>query len=121
MKLAIHDLPVALEAPGVTVRTTQWGSMVVSFATLAKGADFTPALKGLKDDMCQCPHWGYVLQGAVCLRYTDGQEEVVQAGELFHAPPGHTAWVEEDSEYVEVSPKAQWAEVLAHVKKQAGS
>ena len=92
MKEKGDDLPVTIEAPGAKVRTTQWGGMTASFSTLDKGADFTPLLKGLKDDMCQCPHWGYVLKGALHLRYADGQEEVAKAGELWYAPGGHTGW-----------------------------
>jgi hypothetical protein len=121
MREARDDLPLTLEAPGVTVRTAQWGGMTASFNTLAKGTDFTPILKGLKDDMCQCPHWGYVLTGALHLRYTDGQEEVAKAGELWYAPAGHTGWVEEDTEIIEFSPQDQMEEVLGHIKKQMGS
>lgn len=32
----------------------------VSFATFKEDIDATPMLKGLPDDSCQCPHWGYV-------------------------------------------------------------
>ena len=27
------------------------------------GTDFGPLLKGLPNDRCPCPHWGYVLKG----------------------------------------------------------
>ncbi len=37
MREARDDLPLTLEAPGVTVRTAQWGGMTASFNTLAKG------------------------------------------------------------------------------------
>src|ERR1022692_1393692 len=30
-----------------------------SFTTIRQGADLAPMLKGLPDDRCQCPHWGY--------------------------------------------------------------
>ena len=121
MREARDDLPLTLEAPGARFRTAQWGGMTASFNTFAKGTDFTPILKGLKDDMCQCPHWGYVLTGAFHLRYTDGHEEVAKAGELWYAPAGHTAWVEEDTEIIDFSPQDQMEEVLGHIKKQMGS
>ena len=120
MKEMKDRLPVTLEGPGVTIRSTQWGGMTVGFHRYGKGTDFTPVLKGLEDDMCQCPHWGYVLKGALHLRYKDGREEVAQAGELWYAPAGHTGWVNEDTEVVEFDPEAQFSVTLAHVKKQMG-
>ena len=35
----------------------------VNFVSFAQDIDATPLLKGLPDDSCQCPHWGYVLEG----------------------------------------------------------
>ena len=39
--------------------------MIVSYETFPKGVDATPLFKGLPDDMCQSPHWGYILKGRV--------------------------------------------------------
>ena len=50
--------------------------------------DGTPLLKGLPDDRCQCPHWGYVVKGRMTFRYAD-RDEVYEAGEAFYTPPGH--------------------------------
>ncbi len=111
-------LPVSLQAPGATLRSTQWGNMAVAYASLAEGTDFTPALKGLDGDACHCPHWGYVTKGALHLRYADGSEEEVRAGELWYAPAGHTAWCEEDTEYLDFSPPREFREVIDHVRKQ---
>ena len=44
--------------------------------------------RGLPDDRCQCPHWGYVVSGAVTFRYAD-RDEVCVAGDAFYTPPGH--------------------------------
>lgn len=85
---------------------------------LAKGSDFTPILKGLPDDLCQCPHWGYILSGSLTIRYKDGREETMRAGDLWHAPPGHTGWCDEDTEYVEFNPAKEFDHALAHVKEQ---
>jgi hypothetical protein len=30
---------------------------------------------------CQEPHWGYCLQGKVTMRYSDGETEVLTAGQ----------------------------------------
>jgi hypothetical protein len=53
--------------------------------------DDTPLLKGLPDDLCQCPHWGYVLKGSWTVRYGSGEEETYEAGDAFYFPPGHVA------------------------------
>jgi hypothetical protein len=33
----------------------------VGFTTFRQDMDATPLLKGLPNDMCQCPHWGYLM------------------------------------------------------------
>jgi hypothetical protein len=113
-----ENLPVILEVPGVTVRSAEWNGMAVNHIELAKGSDFTPVLKGLKDDLCQCPHWGYILRGALHLRYKDGQEETANAGDFWSTAPGHTGWCDEDTEFVEFSPAAEYNHVVEHIKKQ---
>jgi ethanolamine utilization protein EutQ (cupin superfamily) len=45
-------------------------------------------MKGLPDDRCQCPHWGYVVNGRLTFRYAD-REEISEAGDVFYTPPGH--------------------------------
>ena len=50
-------------------------------STCPPGVDFTPLFEGLPGDLCQCPHWGYVLTGSISLRYADGTEEATRAGE----------------------------------------
>ncbi len=112
------DLPVAMEAPGVTVRNATWGGMVIGHIELPAGTDFTPMFEGLPNDACHCPHWGYVLAGAVHLKYTDGTVEVTRAGEVFYWPAGHTAWVEEDTVFMDFSPEKEFMEVSEHVAKK---
>ena len=95
--------------------------MTATHAQAAKGTDFTPALKGLPDDLCPCPHWGYVLKGSFHLRYKDGREEVVRAGDLYCAPPGHTAWCDEDCEVIEFSPEQEYQVLIDRERKQMGN
>lgn len=64
------------------------GGYVVDFVTFHPDMDHTPLLKGLPDDRCQCPHWGYVLEGSVTYRFAD-HDETVGAGDAFYLPPGH--------------------------------
>jgi hypothetical protein len=46
-------------------------------------------MKGLPDDRCQCPHWGYVFKGKMTARYAD-RDEVFEVVDAFYTPPGHT-------------------------------
>ena len=113
-----HDLPVTMEAPGTKVHNANWGGMVVGYVELPAGADFTPLFVGLPNDACQCPHWGYVIKGAVHVRYTDGTEEVTGAGAVFYWPAGHTAWVEQDTVFIDFNPEEEHKKVAEHVARK---
>ena len=115
MRALTHELAVTSEAPGMKIRNAHWGEMVIGYLELPAGTDFTPIFEGLPNDMCHCPHWGYVLKGAVHLRYLDGTEEVTGAGEVFHWPAGHTGWVEEDTIFIDFSPEKAFQEVADHM------
>jgi hypothetical protein len=60
----------------------------IGFTTFREDLDGTPLMKGLPDDRCQCPHWGYVITGRVTFRFPD-RDEVFAAGEAFYTPAGH--------------------------------
>jgi hypothetical protein len=114
-----ENMPVHFEAPGTKVRSLKGlGGMYTAYAEIPAGADFTPLLQGLPNDKCHCPHWGYVLSGSINLRYADGSEEVVKAGEVFYWPPGHTAWTEEETTFIEFSPEKEFEEVWENIKKK---
>lgn len=113
-----ENLPVVMDITGVKSQLSKWGDMNAVRMQLAKGVDFTPMLKGLPDDLCQCPHWGYILKGALHVRYSDGREEVIKAGQLYYLPSGHTAWVDEDLDFVEFSPSEEHDAVLKHIAGQ---
>ncbi len=68
-----------------------------------KGIDLRPLLAGLPDDLCQCPHWGYVLKGKVRMHTTTGPMDY-EAGQAFYWAPGHAREILEDAEYVDFSP-----------------
>jgi Cupin domain len=72
----------------VTDRADQIDGYTVNFTSFHQDIDATPLLKGLPDDRCQCPHWGYVVRGRLTFRYAD-HEEVFGAGDAFYTPPGH--------------------------------
>ncbi|MFC4438617.1 MULTISPECIES: cupin domain-containing protein [Natrialbaceae] len=97
---------------------SQYGELSGEYFTLASGTDITPLLEGLEDDRCQCPHWGYVLEGTLTASYTNGSEDVTEAGELFYWPPGHTVRANDDSEIVMFSPQDEHAAVLEHMAEK---
>ena len=71
----------------VTDRNAELDGYTVNFVEFHQDIDATPLMKGLPDDRCQCPHWGYVISGAVTFRFADS-DEVVEAGDAFYLPPG---------------------------------
>lgn len=120
MKQDRSQMPKRLEAGGVCVQAQDWGDMNVARIRFPAGADATPLLKGQPGDLCQCPHWGTVVKGAIHVRYADGAEEIVKAGEVYYWPPGHTVWVEEDYEAIEFSPSGPMNAVIDHLKAKMG-
>jgi hypothetical protein len=118
MKQPLVQLPVRLAAGGVCIQAQDWSDLNVARIRFPKGADAAPLLQGLPGNLCQCPHWGTVLRGSIHVRYADGTEEVVRAGEVYYWPPGHTVRVDEDYEAVEFSPRGPMGEVIAHLESR---
>ena len=119
MKQQRTDLPALMDNASASLRSTPMGDMACTYAEIKAGTDLAPVLKGLPDDVCPCPHWGYLLKGVIRIRYTDGREETLRPGELFYLPPGHLPVFEEDSAFVEFSPRREYDDLLAHVGRQA--
>ena len=118
MKIKKEEIPIAMEAPGLVARLMpDQGGFDMSYNQFPKGTDFTPLLKGLECDHCHCPHWGYIFEGTFRFIYPDGSEEVYEAGDFYYAPAGHTAIVDEDVKFIDLSPHKEHQEVLAHVGK----
>ncbi|UTP37937.1 hypothetical protein M9M90_11875 [Phenylobacterium sp. LH3H17] len=120
MKMTCVELPDNLNAGGVRIQGIDWGDLNISHIHFPKGADATPLLEGLPQNLCQCPHWGMVLKGAINVRYADGRTETVNAGEVYHWPAGHTVWVDEDYSAIEFSPAVEMAEVVKHLRTKMG-
>jgi hypothetical protein len=91
----------------------------VGFERYSSDVDMAPLFKGLPDDRCQCPHWGYVIKGKVVYHYADGDDEIT-AGEAYYARPGHTPEIFAGSEVVEFSPTAELAKTIEVVTKNMG-
>jgi hypothetical protein len=89
----------------------------VNIVEFRQDMDQTPMLKGLPDDRCQCPHWGYVLKGKLTFRFA-AHDEVFEAGDAFYLPPGHIGVQNEPgSEYVQFSPTKELKETSEVIMK----
>jgi hypothetical protein len=95
-------------------RTEDLGGYTVNFVTILQDHDLGPLLAGLPGGQCPCPHWGYVVKGQLTVRYGD-QEEVIEAGEAFYLPPGHTPAATAGSEFIQFSPTDQLQKVEAAI------
>lgn len=117
--IARRQAPVALEEDGAEFRVRELGGdMSAAFVRLARGTDLRPALRGLPGDMCQCPHWGYLLRGRLRLHTDDSGVEFFEAGQSFYWAPGHAPEALEDCEYVGFSPSREFAAVIDHVRSR---
>jgi Cupin domain len=101
----------------VTDRSEQLDGYTVSFTSFHQDIDATPLMKGLPDDRCQCPHWGYVVSGKLTFRFAD-HDEVFEAGDAFYTPPGHIPVKHEPgTEAVFFSPAEELAKTEAAMMK----
>ena len=122
MRINRQDVDVQMAIPGATVRQHRdfgtagdVGGISCEYFTLARGVDTTPLFLGLEGDLCQCPHWGYVLVGALTTTDAEGIEETVREGDLFFWPAGHNVRVDEDAEIVMFSPQDEHSAVIQHM------
>lgn len=114
------ETPVTIEGNGVELRTAEvGGNVTVGFMRLPQGANLAPILVGLPDDLCQCPHWGYLLKGRLRMHTKNG-DEIYEAGQAFYWPPGHAPEAVEDCEYLDFSPTKEFAKVVDHVQSHMG-
>lgn len=128
MRIAKSDIPPKINIPGAVARqatdfgdATGYGKMAGEYFSLAAGTDIAPLLKGLEGDLCQSPHWGYLIEGAITVTYTDGSKESVNGGDLFYWPPGHTVAVTQDADVILFSPQQEHCAVVEHLRKQLGA
>ena len=125
MRIAKDDVPVKVNVPGAVARqqtnfgdATGYGQIGGEYFSMAAGTDIAPLLKGLENDACQSPHWGYLIEGEVVVSYTDGTEETVLGGDLFYWPPGHSVRIAKDAEIILFSPQHEHGAVIDHINSQ---
>lgn len=92
----------------------------VGFEEFREDADATPLMKGLPDDRCQSPHWGYVVSGSVTFKYAD-REETYDAGDAYYAPPGHIPVIAAGTEVIEFSPTGPYQQTMQVIAENLGA
>ncbi len=129
MRIAKNDVDVKMEIPGAVIRqqldfgdASGFDRISGEYFSLSAGVDTTPLFQGLEGDLCQCPHWGFVLRGRLTTTNAAGQKETVNADDLFYWPPGHNVSVEVDADIVMFSPQREHTHVIDHmIAKVSGS
>jgi hypothetical protein len=128
MRVAKQNVDVRMEIPGVVIRQRKnfgdvsgFDRISSEYFTLAAGVDTTQLFKGLEGDLCQCPHWGFVLRGELTTTDAKGALETVTANDLFYWPPGHNVRVDADAEIVMFSPQHEHSQVIDHMIEKVKS
>jgi len=126
MRVAKDNVDVRMEIPGAVIRqrvgfgdVSGFDTISGEYFTLSAGVDTTPLFQGLEGDLCQCPHWGFVLRGRITTTDATGAQETVQANDLFYWPPGHNVRVDADAEIVMFSPQREHSQVIDHMLRKA--
>lgn len=127
MRVAKDNVEVRMEIPGAVIRQQKefgdasgFETISGEYFTLSAGVDTTPLFDGLEGDLCQCPHWGFVLQGRITTTDALGTQETVATDDLFYWPAGHNVRVDADAQIVMFSPQQQHSEVIDHMVKKVG-
>jgi hypothetical protein len=123
MRVSKSQIPTKIDVPGAVARqatdfgdASPYGTMSGEYFSLGAGTDIAPLLKGLEDDACQAPHWGYLISGELVVTYTDGKTDTCKDSDLFYWPPGHSVRVVKDSEVVMFSPEREHTQVIDHMR-----
>ncbi len=122
MRIAKEDVPVRIAIPGATARqvknfgdATGYGKIGGEYFSLGAGTDISVLLQGLEENLCQSPHWGYIIQGKLTVTFADGHHEYPVTNDLFFWPPGHTVKAEKDTEVILFSPQHEHGQVIEHM------
>ncbi|HEX5771019.1 MAG TPA: hypothetical protein VFY11_08650 [Nocardioidaceae bacterium] len=128
MRVAMDEVEVRMEIPGAVIRqrmdfgdATGLGAIGGEYFSLAAGVDTTALFEGLEGDLCQCPHWGFVLSGQLTTTDAAGAAETVTANDLFYWPSGHNVKVDADAEFVMFSPQEQHSQVIEHMRAKVNA
>ena len=122
MHITKDEVNVRLQIPGAVLRQqTEFGSVrgfdkiSGEYFSLSAGVDTTELFQGLEGNLCQCPHWGFVLRGQITTTDASGTKETVKSNDLFYWPAGHNVKVDVDAEIIMFSPQHEHSTVIDHM------
>jgi len=122
MKIAKENIEVKMEIPGAVIRqktdfgdATGLGKISAEYFSLSSGVDTTPLFMGLEGNLCQCPHWGYLISGQITTTDGKGVKEIVNANDMFYWSSGHNVFVNADAEIIMFSPQHEHTHVINHM------
>ena len=128
MRVAKEDVRVMMDIPGAVARLQPgfgdvkgFDGISAEYFSLAAGVDTAPLFEGLEGNLCQCPHWGFVLKGQITTTDKTGRSETVKANDLFYWPPGHNVKVDADADIIMFSPEREHTMVVNHMLRKVGA
>ena len=128
MRISKENVAVKMQIPGAVIRqqtdfgdATGLGKISGEYFSLSEGVDTTPLFEGLEGDLCQCPHWGFVLRGQLTTTDANGVQETVSENDLFYWPAGHNVKVTKDAEIIMFSPQHEHSHVINHMIEKTKS
>ena len=77
------------------------GPMTIARATYEPGwkwSEHVGAPAGASS--CMVEHVGLVISGRAAVKMDDGEERIMEPGDLFYVPPGHDSWVVGNEPYI---------------------
>lgn len=114
-----EDIPLLAPDHGNgCMRSIKAGNMEIGASWITAPIDTTRFYKGLPGDTCCCDHYGYVIYGSFRVRYVDGSEEHVKAGEIYYIPKGHFFIYDEPTYHLEINPHEDLQVLMKHFEKQ---
>jgi len=106
--------------PASSYLSVVWGGMQIGYATVGSPVNCTPLYADLPGGVCNCPHWGYLFEGALTARYPNGEyeDETARAGEVYYFPAGHVLIYEEATKALEFNPPEELETLMTAVYKK---
>ena len=103
-KVSRNTASHSVQLEGLDVRLEHLeGGYSVCFESHTADAELGALFRGLPDDRCPLPRWGYVIKGKVGFVFPD-RKETFEAGDAYYVPPGHLPVHYGGAEIVEFSP-----------------
>lgn len=113
--LAWDDLAPELEGPGVRIRRADADGLAMCLIRLKAGVTTDPLFRGLREDRCQCAHWGYIISGTMRVHSAGGSHDYA-AGETYYWAPGHNLEAVSDSEHLEITRAGEYDGLMQHCR-----